>query len=64
MNWKLSRISIPVFDLEKSKNFYNFLLNDKTSNNENLDTDEVDQFIDFILNVEAKSNIIDLFKII
>ena len=40
MNWKLSRISIPVFDLEKSKNFYNFLLNDKTSNNKNLDTDE------------------------
>ena len=40
MNWKLSRISIPVFDLEKSKNFYNLLLNDKTSNNENLDTDE------------------------
>ncbi len=40
MNWKLSRISIPYSDLEKSKNFYNFLLNDKTSNNENLDTDE------------------------
>ena len=40
MNWKLSRISIPVFDLEKSKKFYNFLLNDKTSNNKNLDTDE------------------------
>ena len=50
MNWKLSRISIPVFDLEKSKNFYNFLLNDKTSNNENLDNDElIYEISDFFL---------------
>ena len=42
MNWKLSRISIPVFDLETSKTFYNFILNNQTKNNNHhhLDTDE------------------------
>ena len=27
MDWSVSRISIPVFDLEKSRQFYNFLFN-------------------------------------
>ena len=41
MNWKLSRISIPVFDLETSKTFYNSILNNQTKNNHHhLDTDE------------------------
>ena len=34
------------------------------SSKKKIKTDKVDQFIDFILNVETKSNIIDLFKII
>ena len=33
MNWNIARLSIPVFDLEKSSQFYNFLLNDKEFNN-------------------------------
>ena len=40
MNWKLSRISIPVFDLEKSKIFYNYLLNNQTKDNYQLDTND------------------------
>ena len=28
MNWDISKISIPVFDLKKSKEFYDFILND------------------------------------
>ena len=41
MNWKLTRISIPVFDLETSKTFYNSILNNQTKNNHHhLDTDE------------------------
>ena len=27
MDWSVSRISMPVFDLEKSRQFYNFLFN-------------------------------------
>ena len=41
MKWKTSKISIPVFDLEKSKKFYDFLLCnetcDKKNNRETLD---------------------------
>ena len=40
MNWKLSRISIPVFDLEKSKIFYNYLLNNQTKDNCQLDSND------------------------
>ena len=40
MNWKVSRISIPVFDLEKSKIFYNYLLNNQTKDNYQLDTND------------------------
>jgi len=40
MNWKFSRISIPVFDLEKSKIFYNYLLNNQTKDNYQLDTND------------------------
>ena len=31
MDWTVSKISMPVFDLEKSRQFYNFLFN---NNNE------------------------------
>ena len=41
MKWKISKISIPVFDIEKSKKFYDFLLcnetNDKKNNRKSLD---------------------------
>ena len=40
MNWDISKISIPVFDLKKSKEFYDFILNDLNGNahiNENED---------------------------
>ena len=42
MNWKIHQISIPVFDLKKSKNFYEFLLCNKPYDKENISvtTDE------------------------
>ena len=36
MNWNIARLSIPVFDLEKSSQFYNFLLNDKVLTNDTI----------------------------
>ena len=36
MNWSVSRVSIPVFDIEKSRQFYNFLFNNKEDNTKDL----------------------------
>ena len=45
MNWDIARLSIPVFDLEKSSQFYSFLLNDEKLDIINTKRSETEYFL-------------------
>ena len=40
MNWDISKISVPVFDIKKSKEFYDLILNDNKSNLNNIENED------------------------